>query len=246
MWGGGCARCDQTDLQEMGRVCAEEGRVRERGSMRAYTAPAFCGAVGWIVMLHALWCNPFAQLNEEKRETTCMITCEDVSRLTSVVQADDGRVYDASSLRVWMRTCQRTFRTPCVIHGQPIRAVWPVRVHRLVPRLTRRLTRRGIFIGTRAFRALIGCSLRFVGTSRRRVLERLVAALEPETAHRVGIPGSSSRCASVATQTEPDVPSAAPEAPLVRRAPRVVATRYPIPSEHSAFSRVQFAVGLRT
>ena len=100
--------------------------------MYHYTTRSFCGILGWLVVVHALYMNPFAELQEDAACETCLITQTDVVELSHAVRADDGRIYDALALREWMRRCRADQRDPCVIQGQPITHVLPVRTRRLI------------------------------------------------------------------------------------------------------------------
>lgn len=98
--------------------------------MYRYTTRSFCGVIGWLVVVHALYINPFAQFQEDASCETCLITQTDATELTHAVRADDGRVYDALALREWITRCRADRRVPCVIQGQPITHVVPVRTRR--------------------------------------------------------------------------------------------------------------------
>ena len=99
-----------------------------------YSARTFCGALGWLVVAHALYLNPLAPLHEDAATQTCLITQTDACDLACAVRADDGRVYDARALREWLTRCRATNRAACVIEGQLITRVVPVRTRRLLPR----------------------------------------------------------------------------------------------------------------
>ena len=98
-----------------------------------YSTRTFCGALGWLVVAHAFYFNPLAPLHEDAATQTCLITQTDVCDLACAVRADDGRVYDARALREWLTRCRATNRAACVIEGQIITRVAPVRTRRLLP-----------------------------------------------------------------------------------------------------------------
>ena len=101
--------------------------------MTSWSLSSFCGALGWLVVAQSMWCNPclpLATINTDEPDTACLITHLDTSELHCVVQADDGRIYDAVALRVWLQQCQRDQRPMCVIPDMPITCVRPVRVRR--------------------------------------------------------------------------------------------------------------------
>jgi hypothetical protein len=94
----------------------------------------FCGYMGWLVVWQSLFCSPFAARSERAPTDVCLITQCELREIGSAVQADDGRIYDAAALRVWLQKCHSTDRPACVIPTQVISEVWPVRTYSLLPR----------------------------------------------------------------------------------------------------------------
>lgn len=94
----------------------------------------FCGYMGWLVVWQSLWCSPFAARSERAPSDVCLITQRELRELDTAVQADDGRIYDAAALRVWLKKCHSAERPACVIPSQVISEVWPVRTYSLLPR----------------------------------------------------------------------------------------------------------------
>lgn len=90
---------------------------------------AFCGLLGWLVVLQSAWCNPLAEVVwVDLENTTCHITQKDGDELRFAVQADDGFVYDAAALRTWLQRCREKSLPTCVIPNRPIGVVKAVRL----------------------------------------------------------------------------------------------------------------------
>lgn len=94
----------------------------------SWSTSTFCGFLGWLVILQSLWINPFLEVVEEERVSTCLLTQEPHRGLRFAVRAEDGFIYDALALRTWLRLCQSNGRAPWVIPTKPIGVVKPVRL----------------------------------------------------------------------------------------------------------------------